>query len=126
MKRVAAPGGRIVVADVVVSASPRKADGYNRMEKLRDPSHVRAMPLSELERLFLDAGLAAPRREFYSFEVELERVLESSFPAPGGADEVRRMFEESLADDGLGLNARRRGGEIHFAYPIAVLVSFLL
>ena len=121
MKRVTAPGGRVVVADVVVSQEARKADAYNRMEKLRDPSHVRAMTLVELSALFDEAGFRDLRKAFYRMEVELEGVLERSFPVAGGAEEVRRMFVESLADDGLGVGARREGGEIHFGYPIAVL-----
>jgi SAM-dependent methyltransferase len=121
MRRVSAPGGRVLVADVIASPDPRRADAYNRMEKLRDPSHARALPLAELEGLFREAGLPSPGKAFYSLDVELEGVLGRSFPSPGGADEVRRMFEESLADDGLGVSARREGGEIRFAYPIAVL-----
>jgi SAM-dependent methyltransferase len=123
MKRVTAPGGRVVVADVVVSPEARKADAYNRMEKLRDPSHVRARTLVELSALFDEAGLRDVRKAFYRIEVELEGVLERSFPVAGGAEEVRRMFAESLADDGLGVGARREGGEIHFAFPIAVLAA---
>ena len=30
---------------------------------------------------------------------------------------------DSLADDGLGLGTRRRGSEIRFAYPVAILVA---
>jgi ubiquinone/menaquinone biosynthesis C-methylase UbiE len=43
MVRVCAPGGRIVVVDTCASADPAKAARFNRLEKLRDPSHVRAL-----------------------------------------------------------------------------------
>ena len=33
------------------------------------------------------------------------------------------MFEDSLADDGLGLGTRRHGDAIVFAYPVAALVA---
>jgi len=123
MKRVSAPGGRVLVADVHVSADPEKAAAYNRMEKIRDPSHVRAMALTDLESLFLDAALGRPQAAFYDLETDLEGVLSRSFPEPGGADEIRRIFSESLAADGLGVRAHLRGGAIHFAYPIAILLA---
>jgi hypothetical protein len=37
-----------------------KAEAFNRIEKLRDPSHVHALPTEGLGALLLDAGLAAP------------------------------------------------------------------
>src|ERR1044071_1309021 len=45
MRRVCAPGGRVMVVDTEASPDPAKAAEFNRMEILRDPSHVRAMPL---------------------------------------------------------------------------------
>src|SRR5229473_2183522 len=56
MKRVCKPGGRIVVADM--APLPAKADALNAAERLRDPSHVRALPVDELRGLFEQAGLA--------------------------------------------------------------------
>src|SRR5262249_32809081 len=123
MVRACAPGGRVAVADVAVSGDPRKAAAYNRMEKLRDPSHARALTLAELEGLFAAAGLPAPRRAFYGLETDLENLLSRSFPEAGGAEEVRRMVVDSLADDGLGMATRRVGAEIHLTYPIAILVA---
>src|SRR5437667_6995375 len=49
MTRVCAPGGRVAVIDSEASPDSAKAAEFNRMEKLRDPSHVRAMPLAELK-----------------------------------------------------------------------------
>src|SRR5262249_6238862 len=65
MKRVCTPGGKVVVIDVVASPDPQKAAAYNRMEKLRDPSHVRGLMLVELEMLFQQTVLPTPRKTFY-------------------------------------------------------------
>jgi SAM-dependent methyltransferase len=123
MKRVCAPGGKVVVIDAAISPDPAKAAAYNRAEKLRDPSHTRALSLAEFELLFHWVGLPAPRQAFYQVEADLEDNLQRSFPNPGDADKLRRMFEESLDADGLGVGAHRKDGKIHFAYPIAVLVA---
>ena len=59
----------------------------------------------------------------YRLEGELEGLLARSFPNPGDAHEIRRRFAASLADDTLGIGTRRVGGQIHFGYPIAILVA---
>src|SRR5438270_3090122 len=56
MVRVCAPGGRVAVMDVFTS-SPEQAEAYDRVEKLRDPSHVQALALEELTGLGHDARL---------------------------------------------------------------------
>jgi SAM-dependent methyltransferase len=122
MVRVGAPGGRVVVVDVFTS-TPEQAEAFNRMEKLRDPSHVRALSLGELTGLFQEAGLADVRTEFYKHSFELEQVLQGSFPHPGDADRVRRLFQDDLNTNRLGLEATCVDGQIHFAYPIVILVG---
>ena len=83
MVRVCKRPGRVVVADVVVSEDPRRAAAFNRMERLRDPSHTRALPLCEWRTLFAEAGVPAPREAYYDVRSELEGLLATSFPAPG-------------------------------------------
>jgi len=122
MVRVCLPGGRVVVADVFTS-NPEQAEAYNRMEKLRDPSHVRALALEELTDLFSEAGFQNVRTQFYKHEVELEQVLQRSFPNPGDADTIRQMFADDLGVNRLGVGAHRREGSIRYAFPIVVLVG---
>jgi len=123
MRRVCTPGGRVLVVDVVASTDPAKADAFNRMERLRDPSHVRARPLAELRGLFAAAGLPAPQAAFVELRSDLDGLLERSFPEPGDDERVRHMFLDSLTDDGLGLGTRRSGERIVFAYPVAMLAA---
>jgi ubiquinone/menaquinone biosynthesis C-methylase UbiE len=121
MRRVCQAGGRIVVAD---SAPDReKADAFNAVERLRDPSHVLAMPVEELRELFRSAGLSDPRIAAYRLEGELEDLLRRSFPNEGDADRIREMFEQSLADDGLDMATRRKDGKIYYGFPVAILAS---
>src|SRR6476661_3647235 len=77
MKRVCKTGGKIVVADM--APQPAKADALNAAELLRDPSHVRAVPLDELRGLFQQAGLDAPQINRYRMEGELEDLMSRSF-----------------------------------------------
>jgi len=120
MVRVCQPGGRVAVIDVFTSG-PDQAEAYNRVEKLRDPSHVRALSLDELTGACHDAGLRELRTSFFKLEMALEALLAASFPNPGDADRVRRTFADDLGVDRLGLGAHRRGGAVHFAFPIVVI-----
>jgi SAM-dependent methyltransferase len=123
MQRVCTPGGKVAVIDVTVSPDPVKAEAYNRMEKLRDPSHVRALTLAEVEAMFPRVGLPPPRKAFYQVEFALEETLAKSFPNPGDADKIRQMFLDTLDNDGMGVGSYRRNGKIYYSYPIAVLVA---
>jgi ubiquinone/menaquinone biosynthesis C-methylase UbiE len=122
MVRVCSPGGRVAVIDVFTS-SPEQAEAYNRVEKLRDPSHVRALALEELTGLCHDAGLREVRTAFFKLEMELEALLAASFPNPGDADRIRQTFVDDLGVNLLGLGARRTDGAIHFAFPIVATVG---
>jgi ubiquinone/menaquinone biosynthesis C-methylase UbiE len=121
MQRVCKPGGRIVVADM--APQPAKADALNAAERLRDPSHVRALPVNELRGLFEQSGLSAPQVNGYRMEGEMEDLLARSFPNEGDADRLRKIFADSLADDSLDLNTRQKNGKIYYSFPVAVLVA---
>lgn len=123
MVRVCAPGGRVLVCDVAASQDPTKAAEFNRMEILRDPSHVRAMPEAELRGLFRAAGLPEPRGASYELRDELENLLRRSFPNPGDDDKIREIFRASVDDDRLGIAVQRHGAQLHYAYPVRVLCS---
>ena len=123
MVRVCAPGGRIVVVDTCASADPDKAAAFNRLEKLRDPSHVRALPLAELKGLFTSAGLAEPQASFYELRDEVRNLLARSFPNPGDEAKVTEMFVASVADDRLGIPVCRDGDRLEYAYPVAILAA---
>ena len=121
MKRVCKPGGRVLVADM--APAPAKAAALNAMERLRDPSHARALPLQELSGLFTQAGLPMPRTDTYRLEGELEDLLSRSFPNPGDVDRVRKIFADSLADDALDLATHKKNGKIYYSFPVAMLVA---
>lgn len=122
MVRVCLPGGRVAVIDVFTS-SPGQAAAYNRVEKLRDPSHVRALSPGELTGLCHDAGLRDVRTAFFKLATALETLLAASFPDPGDADRIRQSFADDIGVDRLGLGVHCHEGAIHFAFPIVVIAG---
>jgi len=56
MFRVLKPGQKFVLADVVSSEDAAESELHNAIEVLRDPSHVRMLPATELTSMITAAG----------------------------------------------------------------------
>jgi ubiquinone/menaquinone biosynthesis C-methylase UbiE len=116
--RVARPGARVAIADMVL---PREQGvAYDRMERLRDPSHVRTLSREDLTALAVAAGLRELRLANYLFTVELQRLLKASFPRPGDAERVRALFEADVGVDRMGLSLER-AEDISLTYPVLIV-----
>ena len=120
MKRVAKPGGVVLVSDVV--PTPETQAAFNHWEILRDPSHTRALTQAEFASLGEEAGLVLNRRADYRMDRDLEELLSGSFPKPGDAERIRVLFDADIRAniDTLGVAARREAGTVRITYPIAV------
>jgi len=123
MMRVCTPGGRIVVVDTYASDEPAKAAAFNRLERLRDPSHARSLTLPELKGLFRTASLGEPRASFYELRDTVTNLLARSFPNPGDETRIIDMFTAAIEDDSLGVPVHRAGDQLEYAYPVAILAA---
>jgi len=121
MARVCRGGGRVVVADS--SPEMARADGFNRVERLREPSHTRAMPPEELVEMFAAAGLPHPKIETFRLPSDLDSLLEHSVPREEDALRVRTLVEEAMTEDFLDMAPARRNGKIVLSFPVAILVA---
>jgi SAM-dependent methyltransferase len=118
MVRVCAPGGRVLVVDVVASEDPSKAQQFNRMELLRDPSHVRNLTAQEIRDLFVAVELEAADEVDHELRDLLDNLLARSFPNGGDEQKIRDIYAAALFDDGLGIPLRKAGAAIEYAYPV--------
>lgn len=123
MVRVCAPGGRVVVVDMYASEDATKAAEWNRLEMLRDPSHVRCLTLTELKGLFGRVCLPDAQASHYELRDEVRNLLRRSFPNPGDDVKIIEMFAASAEDDRLGIPVRREGDQINYAYQVAILAA---
>ncbi|ABF39803.1 UbiE/COQ5 methyltransferase [Candidatus Koribacter versatilis Ellin345] len=121
MKRVCKSGGRILVVDT--APAREKADAFNQMEKLRDNSHVRALPVEEMVAVFESAGLAEPKVETLRMAGDLNSLLARSLCQPGDEERCRCLYEESLGEDRIDMQPRREGDNILYAFPVALFVA---
>jgi ubiquinone/menaquinone biosynthesis C-methylase UbiE len=101
MVRVCRRGGRVAVIDIVSPHDPAVAITYNHLERLRDPSHLRAMSADELHRLIRRTGLDLVHTASRDVEVDLERWLDLT----GAAPEARQTIRTALTQDLDGLQA---------------------
>lgn len=109
--RVLRPGGRFVLIDTTVPAGDA-GDRYNAFEKLRDPSHVRSLPVGEWQALITDAGLDLiateefRKRHIFRDWALRTRIPEAEIPALGrvlleGGPEMERVVEIERDGDRL-------------------------
>ena len=124
MVRVCRTSGTILVEDMFASEHPDRAAYQDRFEFLRDPSHVRALPLSALLALLRDAGLEIDEITMNERSPEVDRWLATSQSPPERAAEVRRMLEEDRLRDLSGTRPfYDSAGRLHFHARTAILTG---
>lgn len=123
MVRVCRPNGKVAVEDLVVSEHASRAEYHNHFERLRDPSHARALSLSELLRLLARRGLEIENVRIDAAEQDAERWLENAQTPPDRAEEVRQMLARDAEDDLSGVGTSSRGGRLFFTHHSAIVVG---
>jgi SAM-dependent methyltransferase len=123
MSRVLRAGGIVAVEDLITSEHPERAAYQNRIEKLRDPSHTRALPLSELVTLIASARIEI--ESFYADQLtpDVETWLAVTQTPPEVANRVREHLERDRVDDLSGLSPFLREGRMLFTQRTAAIVG---
>jgi SAM-dependent methyltransferase len=115
MRRCLREGGRLLVADLVADADPAVAAEQAWLERLRDPSHVRALGAGELARLTGTDDVATR-----TTERPLEPWLAQTATPPEAADAIRARLDAEIAGGApTGFRPRRDGHELLFAQTLA-------
>ena len=123
MSRVSRLGATILIEDIYASEHPERAAYQDRWELLRDPSHVRALPLSALLQLFRDSRLEVDQvLTAEDLMPEVERWMSTTQVSPEKAAEIRRLLEDDRVHDLSGARPYQdETGRMHFHSRTAIL-----
>lgn len=125
MYRVCRPQGQVMVIDIIAPDDPDNASLYNQLERLRDPSHTNALPLSALLELFQAAGFNPIS---HSVNPNGEMDIEGWFDLTQTKAEVRQqitdMLERDLAGElKTGFNPVYRDGRLKIVHTVATIIG---
>ena len=124
MVRVLRPGGRVVVKDLVASTDPEVAARQDRVEHLRDASHVRMPPRGAVAGWLRSRGLEVQTVAEREIDRPVEQWLQQSVTDPDAASAVRGAFEADLAgEQSTGLDPHRVEGQLWFRQRWEVTVA---
>ena len=123
MVRVCRNGGKIVLVDGLSSEDPVKSEYHNRIEQIRDPSHVRLYSRSELIGMLQDAGLRVTHAREWDADFYFDEWIAIADPGEEIAEQVRSMMINSIEDDKTGLNVRFKDDKMLFTYSTVILVA---
>ncbi|WP_049922670.1 class I SAM-dependent methyltransferase [Halopiger djelfimassiliensis] len=123
MARVCRTGGTVAVADIVVSEFPERASYQNRFERLRDPSHVRALQRSELLALVTEQGIEITDVRSGTVVQNVAQWLDLAQTPEPRADTVRKLIEADAKHDLSGTRPFSEDGELYFTHRTAIVVG---
>jgi SAM-dependent methyltransferase len=118
MARVAKPGGTVAVIDMVDGGAR-----HNELERLRDPSHTRALPESELLSVLVSAGVDASIASDRVQRIPAEPWLERAASVDAPRSEILSVLAAEAdggASTGLRASHGSRGLVVEQRWVIAV------
>jgi len=123
MTRVARTGGRLLVVDQIASVDPLEALAHNRIERLRDPSHVRVLSDQDFRLLFDVNGLVLRHSEVEREDRDLDEFLDLAGCTESQREAVRAEIGRLLASDQRAGIALRTSGE---GYALTLSIAWYL
>jgi ubiquinone/menaquinone biosynthesis C-methylase UbiE len=123
MARVCRIHGVVVIEDLVVSEHPARAAYQNRFEQLRDPSHTRALPVSEFLTLLTACSLEVEQIYTDQLTPALEQWLAYAHTPGDQAREVRAMIEQDELHDLSGTSPFHQHGAVYFRQRTAAFIT---
>ena len=122
--RVTRPGGRVVLCDVVAPEPPHLQRLMNRLEQVRDPTHVWDYPLSQwTQELLPAAGLqVADIVEGKNPQLFSEWVHRAGTP-PDSVSQLVEMFTGASREEPPPFDLRMDEAEIHFSWDNATILT---
>ena len=133
--RVLKPGGQMALVDNIVAGSrlrgkkanrQRDAGGYvNAFEKLRDPSHHRALSVDEWLDLFVDAGFSNIHQETHRKKMDFDSWTDRLHVTPEDQTRLKAMLLQAPTAVADFLTPQTTGDRIAFYLNEAIIIGRL-
>ncbi len=117
------PGGRLAVLDLVAPEDPADEPLSTALERLRDPSHVRALRDDEITALLRHAGFALEQHESFVLErrfAEWAAIIADPVRMDALGEVMRELARRGV---GAGMALRERAGELFYDYRFTLAVG---
>jgi ubiquinone/menaquinone biosynthesis C-methylase UbiE len=114
MVRVLKPEGRLLIADTLGPESDEKWELHNRIERVRDPSHVASLRLTSFLGLFEKMGLYPARQTSKPRPRSFNRWMLRAGIDPSHAryQETRALIEDAIPGDRAAFGTQREGEDL--------------
>jgi ubiquinone/menaquinone biosynthesis C-methylase UbiE len=101
MSRVLKRGGRAGIIDIFAQEDPHSAEIHDRIERVRDPSHVRTLARSEFASLFAANRLRITGAHVEEHAATFDQWMHNAGREPGDPEyiETRRLMESTIPND---------------------------
>jgi SAM-dependent methyltransferase len=124
MTRVSKPGGVLGVIDIVAPEDGRIADRYNHLERLRDPTHTRALSPIELRDRIEAAGVRVTGEFRRDVKNDLVGWLDRTRTAAAARAEILESIRTELAGGpATGMRPFESSGGLGFLHDWEVVVG---
>jgi ubiquinone/menaquinone biosynthesis C-methylase UbiE len=123
VKRVLKPDGLLVIGDLTTSEEPPAARLHNALEQLRDPSHVRMLPESELLQVVNRAGFRVTATDRWLQQRQFEEwaaIVENARSLQSLEVAMRTLAETGVT---AGIDLRVSGDSVEFAHHWVLIAA---
>ncbi|HWI65795.1 MAG TPA: class I SAM-dependent methyltransferase [Symbiobacteriaceae bacterium] len=122
--RVLRPGGRLVLCDITAADDPAKADLHNRLERLRDPSHVQHYPTATVLKMIEGAGFRVTGMREWATLRHFGEWTGLASVRPEVLPPLQTFLESLIPGDAGGIQAgRAESGELVFTHHWLVVAA---
>jgi ubiquinone/menaquinone biosynthesis C-methylase UbiE len=124
MCRVCKPGHMVCIIDLLSPSQKTLIEPYNRLERMRDPSHTRALTRDELVDMIRHAGLQLCFEDMRDIEVDVERWLRMTHTPEDVGEQIRNQLKDEIEGRGqTGMRPYFHEGQLKFMQTWGIFIG---